>query len=292
MVSLFQHFDDDFVRLWNLSSKTPAFPFSDEVSPVSSSQLGGLQEVLDLSIPEVSKRSEVQQADLLISRQWLKTMVWQLCVTKGLLSSSSSNESMSFHYPVSIARDVVIFNRSLNKEAFEPHGVGIVSIATKRDSRRFTDEQIQLEKIFDIGCSLADVLQLYPASQYASAMSMEVGPRDYLMEMLRILSTVLGGSAKYLPMLASKVDECLHVGMRGALESSDNKIVDLEDEEEDSYAEGMEPLSAIESLDSTTYDGTGMFDFGTLSETSMAWLGSMSDESFGDIGGIPPQPLY
>jgi hypothetical protein len=121
---------------------------------------------------------------------------------------------------------------------------------------------------------------------------MEVGPRDYLMEMLRILSTVLGGSAKYLPMLASKVDECLQVGMRGALESSDSKIIDLEDNEGDSYAEGMEPLSAIDSLNSTAYDGTSLFDFGTLPEASMAWLGSMSDESFGDIGGIPPQPMY
>lgn len=111
------------------------------------------------------------------------------------------------------------------------------------------------------------------------------------MEMLRILSTVLGGSAKYLPMLASKVDEGLHVGLRGTLESSNSKIIDLE-EEEDSYAEGMEPLSAIDNLDITAYDGTGMFDFGRLSEASMAWLGSMSDESFGDIAGIPPQPLY
>jgi hypothetical protein len=141
LVSLFQHFDDDFVRLWNLSSKTPAFPFSEGVSPISPSQLGSLQEVLDLSIPEVSKRNEVQQADLLISRQWLKTMVWQLCVTKGLLTSSSSNESMSFHYPVSIARDVVLINRALNKEAFEPHGVGIVSVPTESNSWRFTNNK-------------------------------------------------------------------------------------------------------------------------------------------------------
>lgn len=130
LVSLFQHFDDDFVRLWNVSGKTPTFPLSDD-NPVVFSQLGSLQEVLDMAIPDVSKRNEIQQADLLISRQWLKTMVWQLCVTKGLLSSSSSNESMSFHYPVSIARDVVIVGRSLSKEAFEPHGVGIVSPLAK-----------------------------------------------------------------------------------------------------------------------------------------------------------------
>lgn len=121
---------------------------------------------------------------------------------------------------------------------------------------------------------------------------MEVGPRDYLMEMLRILSTVLGGSARYLPMLAAKVDECLHAGVRGSLESSNGygKVIDLGDEEEP-YAEAMEPLPAIDNVDMSAYDGTAMFDFGTLSEASMAWLGSMSDESFGDMAGTPPTPL-
>jgi hypothetical protein len=129
LVSLFQHFDDNFVSIWNKSNQTPSLPFAEE-TPVSSTQLEALQAVLATSIPEVSKRSEIQQADLLISRQWLKTMVWQLCVTKGLLSSSSREESMSFHYPVSIARDVVLVSKALNKEAFEPHGVGIVSFPT------------------------------------------------------------------------------------------------------------------------------------------------------------------
>jgi hypothetical protein len=127
LVSLFQNFDDNFVSLWNKSNQTPTLPFADQ-SSVSSSQLQTLQSILAGSIPEVSKRSEIQQADLLISRQWLKTMVWQLCVTKGLLSSSSRDESMSFHYPVTIARDVVLVSKTLSKEAFEPHGVGIVSL--------------------------------------------------------------------------------------------------------------------------------------------------------------------
>jgi hypothetical protein len=152
---------------------------------------------------------------------------------------------------------------------------------------------LQLEKIFDIGCSLADVLQLYPAAPQAAVHSMEVGPRDYLMEMLRILSTVLGGSARYLPMLAAKADECLHAGVRGPLGSSNGngKIIDLEDEE-DSYTKAMEPLPAIDEVDTNAYDASGMFDFGTLSEASMAWLGSVSDKSFGDMAGIGPQPLY
>lgn len=131
---------------------------------------------------------------------------------------------------------------------------------------------------------------MFPTAPQASILSMEVGPRDYLMEMLRILSTVLGGSTRYLPLLAAKADECLHVGLRGPLESSNGRIIDLGDEE-DSYAEPIEPLSATASDDTLLYDGIDMFNFGTLSEASTAWLGSMSDESFGDMTGISPQPL-
>ena len=49
---------------------------------------------------------------------------------------------MSFHYPVSIARDVVVVSRALNKEAFEPHGVGIVSVPTASNSSMSTNEQV------------------------------------------------------------------------------------------------------------------------------------------------------
>jgi hypothetical protein len=106
-------------------------PFADaDVAAISATQLSALQTILAMSIPDVNKRTEVQQADLLISRQWLKTMVWQLCVTKGLLSSVTMDESMSFHYPVAIARDVVSVSHNLHREAFEPHGPGIVCIFT------------------------------------------------------------------------------------------------------------------------------------------------------------------
>ena len=130
-------------------------------------------------------------------------MVSQLCVSKGLLSSNSNDESMSFHYPVTIARDVVLVSRLLPPKAFEANGVGIV------------------EKVFDIGCSLADVLVLSKGGVNEPS-GMEIGPRDSLIELVRILGTVLGGSSKYLRLLAAKADECLKVRFRGSLSSSDD----------------------------------------------------------------------
>lgn len=182
LVSLFKDFDDTFLALWNATQIDP--------DKANSSALLSLQSTLKSAVPNVSQRAEVQQADLLVSRQWLKTMVWQLCVSKGLLSSSSYDESMSFTYPITIARDVVLVSRSLPTHAFEPHGIGI------------------LEKVFDIGCCLADVLQVNPGLTNGP-FGWNVGPEEYLVEILRILDTVLGGDSRYLNLLSTRVNECL-----------------------------------------------------------------------------------
>lgn len=205
LVSLFQNFDDTFLSLWNVSGAE---------TPASAQSLVQLQDILKFAIPNVSERTEIQQADLLVSRQWLKTMVWQLCVTKGLLSSASTNESMSFHYPVNIARDVVLVSRLLSPKAFEANGVGI------------------LEKIFDIGCSLSDVLQLHP--NYINVSGPQIGPRDYLMELVRILGSAPAGN-KYLRLLTEKADECLQVRIRGSLSDSEasDRVEEVLDDDED-----------------------------------------------------------
>ncbi|KAH7327267.1 RING-3 [Rhexocercosporidium sp. MPI-PUGE-AT-0058] len=180
LVSLFQHFDESFMTLWNTT--------------------------------------EIQQADLRVSRQWLRTLVWQLCVSKGFLSSQSSDESMSFQYPISIARDVVQVARSLPVKAFEANGVGI------------------LEKVFDIGCSLSDVLLLNPDAVNKS--SLEIGPKDYLLEMVRLLGTTPGGD-KYLRMLTLKADGFLKLHLRGSLSESEasDRFEEIFDDDENVIAE-------------------------------------------------------
>lgn len=250
LVSLFQNFDDTFLSLWNVSGAE---------TPASAQSLVQLQDILKFAIPNVAERTEIQQADLLVSRQWLKTMVWQLCVTKGLLSSASTNESMSFHYPVNIARDVVLVSRLLSPKAFEANGVGI------------------LEKIFDIGWSLSDVLQLHP--NYMNVSGLQIGPRDYLMELVRILGSAPAGN-KYLRLLAAKADECLQVRIRGSLSDSeasdrveevldDDEVVDFEDGNQQAQDDLELPDSALPNLDlandmSQSYDilNSEIRDFG------------------------------
>jgi Fungal specific transcription factor domain len=196
LVSLFQNVDNNLLSLWNLSSVYLATP---------AHHLTRLQNILKFALPDVCQRTEIQQADLLISRQWLRIMVWRLCVIKGLLSSSPTSDCLSFQYPIDIARGVVVVSHLLSPKTFEAHGVGI------------------LEKVFDIGCSLADVLLLYANSMSVSGL--EIGPRDYLMELVKILGTFSGGSSKYLGMLAVKADECLQVRITTGLAERETRPI-------------------------------------------------------------------
>jgi hypothetical protein len=54
-------------------------------------------------------------------------MVWQLCVSQGLVSSVAPDSSMTFKYPVEISRDVLSMTHQFSQQAMEVQGVGFVS---------------------------------------------------------------------------------------------------------------------------------------------------------------------
>ncbi|RYO99696.1 hypothetical protein DL763_001304 [Monosporascus cannonballus] len=85
----------------------------------------------------------IQKADLLMTQQWLRLIVWQSSFRQGLLSTAASNESMTFSFPLSIARDTVRALQSLPSHAIEVHGMGI------------------FEKIFEVGTWCVNVLGAY-----------------------------------------------------------------------------------------------------------------------------------
>ncbi|KAG6003376.1 hypothetical protein E4U21_002092 [Claviceps maximensis] len=185
LISLFRNFDSEFLKMWNTTHAS-------HVSASTKDYPAKMQRFLEDAIPEVATRTANQQADLLLSREWLKIVVWQLCLSKTLLCSSTPLESMSFHFPVSVARNVVVATSHLPSGSLEANGVGI------------------LEKIFDVGCSLADVLSLNPHCVPRTAL--QVSPADYLREMVRLVGTVVGGSPRHLRVLAAKAEECLRSG--------------------------------------------------------------------------------
>lgn len=117
LVSLYRPFDDMFIALWNKSRNdcTPAY-------------LSALQKQLTEALPGYLNTTESQAVDLRVSQQWLRTMVWQLSIQNGCLSSGPAESCMTFQYPVEIARDLISMTSQFSQHSMELHGLGLVSI--------------------------------------------------------------------------------------------------------------------------------------------------------------------
>ena len=118
LVNLYRPFDDTFIGLWNKS-----------LSDCTAFWLAQLQKQLTEALPVYLDTTESEAADLRISQQWLRTMVWQLSIANGYLSSTSPDAAMTFTYPIEIAKDLVAVTRQLSQHSMEIHGIGLVSPA-------------------------------------------------------------------------------------------------------------------------------------------------------------------
>lgn len=117
LCNLFGIIDDTFSRVWNTAR-----------SECSSIWLAGLQRQLDEALPVDINCPEAQEADLRISQQWLKIVIWQMSTASGCLSSTSADVFLSFTYPIDVSKEVVAITNRLSRQAVEVHGIGLVSL--------------------------------------------------------------------------------------------------------------------------------------------------------------------
>ncbi|KAL6251260.1 hypothetical protein RBB50_001468 [Rhinocladiella similis] len=177
LISLFRCIDDEFMAMWN-KSKTRA----------SASWLSELQQQLTDALPSELKTTEGQAADVRITLHWLRIMVWQLSIASGALSSTSNNVSMTFKYPIDVAGDLIHDIEALSMESMEVHGIGLI------------------EKLFDVACTLTDVISCVPLGPSADGSRLST---ELLDRYLKLISQLRGGSSRYLPLLLAKVSETI-----------------------------------------------------------------------------------
>ena len=95
--------------------------------------LGGMEpasrrclDVLQRRLREVpldsEQTSDVQRADICVTRQWMQAVLWKVAANHG------QNSSRSLSHPVHIAREFLDFISKLPSTAIEAHGPGMVSI--------------------------------------------------------------------------------------------------------------------------------------------------------------------
>lgn len=63
----------------------------------------------------------------------------------------------------------------------------------------------QIEKLFDISCCLVDVISYVPFER----VGLEYGPREYLHQIILLISNLRGGQQRYMPLLMSKINDTM-----------------------------------------------------------------------------------
>jgi hypothetical protein len=102
------------------SDSAPVFSAPVTAAPsVSGSHDGADEEVV------MTEPTAIQKADLLVTQQWLRLIVWLASFRQNLLSWGAPHESMNFAFPLAIARSTAAVLQSLPSTAVEVHGMGI-----------------------------------------------------------------------------------------------------------------------------------------------------------------------
>jgi hypothetical protein len=96
------------------------------LSDTTPQKLGELQKHLCQPL-HLNGVNDVQSANILITQQWLRLMVWQTALRLGLISSTAADSAFSYGYPVEIASSLCEILKTLAPISIQVHGLGIVS---------------------------------------------------------------------------------------------------------------------------------------------------------------------
>ncbi|KAK9357391.1 hypothetical protein V1504DRAFT_442847 [Lipomyces starkeyi] len=104
------------------------------------------------NVPDIAALSEMQHVDILITRNWLQTILWKIAMTKYSLNCNSPRDFMSLLFPIDV------FKRTL----WVVSKASIRSLAVNGDSAR--------QKLLDLLNTVADIITviIVPSQQEVS----------------------------------------------------------------------------------------------------------------------------
>ncbi|KAI5459033.1 hypothetical protein BGZ63DRAFT_406350 [Mariannaea sp. PMI_226] len=158
---------------------------------------------MDLHLKEIQQQlpqaiSGLQRADFLITREWMRLVLWKTAMFHVKLSENPEDDSLSVTFPERAARNTVAHLDQFSKNIVEAHGLGMAY-------PRLTASVKQM-KLGDIAISLADVLLCVP-SFFESYQIMQVGRRDILNHLASFLMSIRGTVNPRLQVLQEKMVE-------------------------------------------------------------------------------------
>ncbi|KAL2195302.1 hypothetical protein P885DRAFT_40415 [Corynascus similis CBS 632.67] len=152
LIRLFQLMDAPLLAHWTAQGMPDAPTITAEWIECKQAQLDAdeaetADAARDLAASGAGALSEEQHVDLFVTRLWLRTLVWQLALSHGLLRSApprNAHEGFSLHFPAQrlSAQLRGLVSRLRHTSSIITHGSGI------------------LQKLFEITSTVADVLAL------------------------------------------------------------------------------------------------------------------------------------
>ncbi|KAG8164130.1 hypothetical protein KVR01_006048 [Diaporthe batatas] len=165
LIKLFLILDDDLLASWMAQNDNAADPLNDdrlENGGITVDWIEQKQQQLDDEEAEVEAEqrclqgtpaalTELQLADLFITRAWMRTIVWQIAMSDFLLCSkppgSERHEALSLFFPAHrLSAQLRKLAHFQVETSIGKHGSGI------------------LQKIFEIANTIADVMTLFPVA--------------------------------------------------------------------------------------------------------------------------------
>jgi hypothetical protein len=125
LANLFWIFDQSGAFDILQNSDTDTFDFG-ETESASRSCLGLLQKKLQEVPIDWESSNDVQKADICVTRQWMRAVLWRVSMNHGRLPSTPDSAT-SLSHPIQIAQEFLGFISQLPHTAIEAHGPTMVS---------------------------------------------------------------------------------------------------------------------------------------------------------------------
>ena len=143
-IDMFRVIDDQFVGHWlDRDGNSMSFAWIEQKQGQLGIDMDGWER-------QIAHLEESQRTDLIVTKYWLHTSIWQMALSKLLLLSAHDGENnfMSIIFPLQLSRRLRSTVSVIPPDTIEIHGTGIV------------------QKTFDITVTIADILVYVPTAIY------------------------------------------------------------------------------------------------------------------------------
>ena len=124
LISLFAIANSSFFRTWNNSGARTSVPWTHD----KHLRLTQLQMQLTSAVQADLKLTDAQRIGIGLTQIWLRQIVWQLSITHQCVSTTASEECMTFDYPIELARQAVALTTDVSPGSLEIHGITLVRL--------------------------------------------------------------------------------------------------------------------------------------------------------------------